>query len=361
MTENMGDMQNSPAHAKREPGDWTAGQKWYTVLLIVLPGMAIAAIAFTVIYGRVTAFARPYLPRMPWALVVSCEIAFVFLFNVGILLAWRKAPNPASRAVFMCVLMAGSVLIQVYAAHGNRADMLVYLVVLCAFFAVILTGKAAYNLLRGTKIRADRVGVGEWLAHPVHSFRLVRWMATWGEPSRKAAHDRYMRLLYAIAIAQADPAVGSMPLLWRHRLPVTLRYQFSTGLLPEGGKDWQQSIADHVRKQLRPPAGTPAETSSGHPAGPPAGSPAGYPSGQPSRTPRQRQPVSAVKRAQRLGRKAADADLLDAMREMAAEGREPTKTRVIDELPVGKDRADRLVAAYHREMPTPISAAKARA
>jgi hypothetical protein len=64
-----------------------------------------------------------------------------------------------------------------------------------------------------------------------------------------------------------------------------------------------------------------------------------------------------VRRVNRLGRKATDDDLLTAMREMAAEGRVPTKTRVKDELPVGDERAARLVVLYHQQQPVPISRA----
>jgi hypothetical protein len=252
----MDDMPtDTPAHARPATSDWTPGQKWYAAGLVAL-GLGISVIAFRVIYQTVTALATPYMRQWPWSAVVSCEIAFVFLFGLGILLAWRKVPSPVLRGLFMGLLIAGSVILNVWAARGNVPDMVIHLVVVCAFFAVLLTGKAAFTLLRGSKVRADRIGGAEWIAHPLHSLRLQRWMATWGEPSRAIAHARYMRLLYAIAVAQSD--VGRAPFRWRRKLPVTLRYQLSTGLLPDAGEDWQATLAAHVRGELHP--ATPAAT-----------------------------------------------------------------------------------------------------
>jgi len=123
----------------------------------------------------------------------------------------------------------------------------------------MLAGKSTVMSLRGGKVRADHIGAGEWVAHPVHSGRLWRWKQTWGEPSRDVAQARYMVLLYARAIAQSDARVGR-GFRWRHRLPVTLRYQLSTGLLPaaiSAGQDgWQEAAGAHVSAQLSllPPA-----------------------------------------------------------------------------------------------------------
>lgn len=229
----------------------TAGQRWFGAFLVIA-GLAITGIAFRVIFDTVTALASRYMTVWPWSVVVSCEIAFVFLFGLGILLAWRKAPSPAIRSIFMGLLIAGSVILNVWAARGSVPDMAAHLVVLCAFFACLLTGKAGFQMLRGSKIRADRIGLGEWISHPVHAARLQRWMLTWGEPSREVAHARYMRLLFAVAVAQSDQAVGNQR-AWQRSLPVALRYQIEMGQLPEfTGDDWQQRVAAHVRAQLHP-------------------------------------------------------------------------------------------------------------
>jgi len=64
----------------------------------------------------------------------------------------------------------------------------------------------------------------------------------------------------------------------------------------------------------------------------------------------QKPPVSAVKRVRKLGgRKATDEDMLDAMRELAEDGSPVTKTRVVRELPVGEQRAGRLMVRWNND------------
>jgi hypothetical protein len=99
-------------------------------------------------------------------------------------------------------------------------------------------------------------------------------MKAWGETSRLRAHTRYQRLLFALAVAQSDERVGRTPWLWRRRLPLTLRFQFSEGILPApvtAAEDWQQAISAHVTGQLELlpdlPAGTPPEQTADAPAG----------------------------------------------------------------------------------------------
>jgi hypothetical protein len=69
----------------------------------------------------------------------------------------------------------------------------------------------------------------------------------------------------------------------------------------------------------------------------------------PPESPPQKAAVSAVKRVTRLGRKATDEDLLEAMRELAADSTPVTKTRIVRELPVGEPRAERLMARWNDE------------
>jgi uncharacterized membrane protein YphA (DoxX/SURF4 family) len=221
----------------------------------VLACLGIAAIAFHGIYHTVTDLERPYIPDMPWTVVVSGEVTFGFLFVLGILLAWRRVPSPASRTLFMGLLVVGSVLLNVWASRGNIPAMAGHLVIVTGFFACAFVGKAAFTMLRGNKVRADRISGGQWFWHPLQSVRLHRWMATWGEPSYAAARERYLRLLFAIDIAQADPDVGRAPFRWRRNLPVMLRYQLATGELPElEPAGWQEAMAEHVREQLHPAA-----------------------------------------------------------------------------------------------------------
>jgi hypothetical protein len=233
-----------PASARDWPKSHTA-----LAALLVLLSLGITAPAFARIYRTVVDLLNPFMGWWSWTVPVCGEIAFAFLFLNGVLLQLRRAPGGGVRSGFMAPLVTGSVALQVYASRGSVPSVIGNVVVV-AFFGVMLSGKATIMSLRG-KIRSDSVTLSEWAAHPVTSFRLWRWMKAWGEPSRDKAQDRYMRLL-AIAIAQEDPHHGvGKGRGWRRRLPVTLRYELATGMVPDRpGDDWPDAIATHVRKQL---------------------------------------------------------------------------------------------------------------
>ncbi len=282
------------------PRPWAKGHKLLAAALGLL-GTGIAVPAFLVIYKTVTHLMRPYMGDWSWVVPVSGEIAFTFLFLNGVLLALRRAPAGGLRAVLMAAILAGSTFLVTWASRGSVPDAVGHIVVVDGFYGVMLAGKSTLMLLSGGKVRADRISGGEWVAHPWRSAALWRWMRSWDEPSRKSAHDRYMRLLYARAITQSDRRVGRVPFVWRWRLPTTLRYELATGLLPEtGGEgDWKAVLRDHVKTELdllperparadAPPVISPAPSPPALPAGttgiPPAGQTADSPaSRQPSR------------------------------------------------------------------------------
>ena len=233
--------------ASRRVSDWTRPQKWIAGGLAAL-GLGITAVAFIVLYQTVTDLLQPYMHGSAWTVPVCGEIAFAFLFGNGILLSARRAPGGALRGLLMGALMAGSVLLNVYAARHSVPSAVGHLVVVVAFFGVMLAGKATIMTLRGGKVRADRITGSAWIAHPVHSARLWRWMATWGEPSRDIANERYMRLLFAFTVAKADPRIGSAARVARATLPDILRYELATGRLPETGT--LEALAEHVTERL---------------------------------------------------------------------------------------------------------------
>ena len=270
-----------------EPKGWTIPQGLLAGVLVLL-GTAITAIAFLVMWQTVTDVVRQYMHSRAWTVPVAGEIAFLFFYLLGVLLAWRKAPPVAARSLLMAGLIAGSVQLNVYAARGVLVDAVAHLLVTWSFFGVLITGKAAITALRGGKVRADRIGVAEWLTHPARSAALAWWMQAWGEPSRQVALDRYMRLLFTIAVAQSDSRVGRTPVLWRHKLPRRFRFQLSAGLLPDsvltGEGDWQEAVTEHVRGELKlldkaPAQGTPEVTSEVTSGGTTEGTAEGSPQG----------------------------------------------------------------------------------
>ena len=270
----------------------------------------------------------------------------------GVVLAARKvAGGEFLRGSVMAVLVAGSVVLNVWAARGVVPDVVGHLEVVGSFFGVALIGKSTIMALGGGKLRADRITAGEWIAHPVHSARLWRWMMTWGEPSRKAAHERYMLLLLAITVAQDTAGqdgkrIGSRPFCWRRKLPTLLRYQLATGSLPAPPPygDPQESISGHVasqlahldarRSQVTPQGGTQvSEQVTSQAVSQVAGQGEGKPQGQGE------------------ARSRTDAELKPEIRRSARSFRKSNPgndrgviTHVAGDLGIGRDRARRLLA-----------------
>ena len=342
---------------ERPPGErdhWTFGSGALAFLLTIL-GIGITVPAFLQLYRTITGLLDPYMANA-WIVPVCGEIAFAFLFLNGVLLQLRKAPGGGVRTPLMFLLVGSSVLLQVYASGGHRASVVGHLVVVVAFFGVMSVGKATIMSLRGGKIRADAITLGEWVAHPVHSFRLWRWMKAWGEPSRDRAQDRYMRLLLAISVAQEDPYIGS-GWGWRRKLPVTLRYELATGHLPaQSGDDWPEAIASHVRKQLPSvralvsatvPAPVPAAVESPAPAA--VATPAETPS-KPVSQRKPRRPSANEIRAMRNG-----ADLVPYIEAHLGLDPIPPQGKIEDYFHVGRQKAREAVEAIRAEQARPTA------
>jgi hypothetical protein len=258
-------MTNMPDHA--QPKGWTAGQVLLAVVLILL-GIGITFPAFAVIYLTVTHLVSPWFHAWSWTVPASGEIAFVGIWGTGVLLAWRGESGGALRPVFLTVFIAGSVYLNVYAAHGAGPDAVGHILVVAAFFGYLLVGKSAIMRLRAAKGRPDRLTAIEWALHPYRSAVLRSRMALWGETSRKRALPKLSALLYATALAQADPRIGRVPFAWRSHLPVTLRYQLSAGEFPAPVADairysnpWHEAVAAWVKAELKLLDTAPAEGS----------------------------------------------------------------------------------------------------
>ena len=268
-------MTDMPEHARPEqPKSWTVGQGFLAAGLTGL-GLAITFPAFAVLFFTVTHLVNPWFHAWSWTVPASGEIAFMFMWGNGVLLAWRGESGGVLRAVLIAVFIGGSLYLQVYAAHGNPADAASHILIVIAFFGCMLVGKQTIMRLRSAKGRPDRLTTAEWILHPYRSAVLRSWMALWGEPSKKKAQARLAPIRYAVALAQADPRVGRVPFLWRRRLPVTLRYQLSAGEFPASvtaaityGTAWHEAVATWVDTELRLlDKASPGGTAQGSPEG----------------------------------------------------------------------------------------------
>jgi hypothetical protein len=262
-------MSGMPDHARTEPAKgWTVGQGFLAAGLILL-GAGITFPAFAVLFFTVTHLVNPWFHAWSWTVPASGEIAFTFMWGNGVLLAWRGQPGGLLRAVLVAVFIAGSIYLQIDAAHGDATSAAGHILVVVAFFGCMVVGKQTIMRLRAAKGRPDRITPAEWILHPCRSAVLRSRMALWGEPSRDKAQARLAPLRYAIALAQADTRIGRVPFLWRQHLPVTLRYQLSAGEFPapvtnaiKFGNAWTEAVAAWVSAEMKlldkAPRSTPA-------------------------------------------------------------------------------------------------------
>jgi Protein of unknown function (DUF2637) len=318
----------------------------------------VALIGFSVSFQTISDLARAHgLPGYP--------VLYPVLIDVGILamiVESRKAIEARRSDLAPRILAWALIGLTLYVnAHGAAPhDWLgrALHVVAPALWAALLELTRWRRIARKrAEEKRDRIPLARWLLAPWRTAWLFRRMILWGECSYARAVTRQAVVLYATAVAQADRRVGRAPLLWRRRLPVTLRWQLAEGKPPRevedalaarGAETWQEPAARWVagalrmlpRSVIQAPAGvTPEVPASDPPEAPPEGAPAT----------RQRSPEAAVKRARRLGRKATDSDLLEAIAAMAADGIVVTRYRVVKDLPVGEVRADRLIAQWEAE------------
>jgi hypothetical protein len=250
MTAKMPDMAHAIPREERD-SDWNWKQRVFAGWQLLLY-LSITAVTFYVIYKTVTHLLRPYLHSLDWTPVAAGEIFFVGLYGNGVLLAWKNKAGGWHRALMMAGIIAGSVILNIYGALAAVPDLVAHLMIVGAFFGLMLDGKSVIRRLRGGKGRPDRIGGGQWLTHPLRSAALAWWMQAWGETSREAAGKRYRALLYARTIAKADDRIGRVPVLWRWHLPETLRYEFSLGDLPVKADEygWKETLRAHITEQL---------------------------------------------------------------------------------------------------------------
>lgn len=323
---------------------------WNALLIALITAAVILSPAFFIVMFRtVTALVRPSFGIWAWTVPVATEGSFLILYGLDILLEWARKPKGWLRWT-PYPFAAASLALNVWAYLGSPPGMIGHAVITVAFFIPVIAAESA-----------------------------VRDLAVSGEE---------LALRAAVADARqyaADLCRDRRGRMWRWRVPVLLRTQVLTGRLPDEvtqaitallaedrTSGWQAAVrgwvlgADGLALSVQADVSSrrvteditgelPAVSPAPLPAPPAGAAPSPVPAPRPGRV-----PVPAVRRAQRLGRKATDDDIMDAMREMAAEGREPTRTRVVKELPVGHERAGVLIARWKAEQPVPIGRAAAR-
>lgn len=338
----MSDMPE-PRHAA--DSRLTAGQ-WALSAAAAVLMLGLAALAFRGMFSSVRAEMVPFFGSLAWIVPIGVDLGIVILILTGILLEWLAMPMPALRLV-AAFFMGCTMWLNAVAARGEPAGIIGHLALPVLFIACVEAVRHAVRRRSGLAAGTIREGVpaARWFLAPVPTFLLWRRMVLWQETSYARALEREQLRRKTIARLRAGYGTD-----WRSKADRSVVWQLSAGIDVEGA-------AVTTGKAL------PATSWAPVPAAVPVAAPEASPEPRestPRKVPAKTVTAPAVKRANKLGRKATDDDLLEAMREMASEGRTPSKTRVKDELPVGDERAARLMAEYQREMPVPISRAAAR-
>lgn len=335
---------------------------------VVTAGMAMGFLSsFTTLYGAASAHGWVFPALLPLG-VDSGILAYVVLDHLAVTLGERSRwLHAVAWALAAFTVWANAA---VSPADGN-----VWRVIHAAMPALWVLGVEALRftwraLRRDPAARPDRVPAGRWLAAPWPTLLLWRrkhllGIASW--PLMLVTEDARLHCADVVTAARVRRPDLPVPLTVRRamrsgRFPADVADAIKRSLGYGGATVWEPALETWLASRLGLPE-TIAEVLSNDrrevaPVTPPAvvaeappeaiAAPLPEPAGA---TPR-RPSLSAVKRAQRAGRRATDDLLLEAIRELAESGAAMTRYRVAKELPVGEPKADRLLAMWHAERPS---------
>ena len=266
--------------------------------------LAVALIGFSVSFQTIARLAtQHHLPGYPVLYPVLIDVGILAMVTESRRAVAAKRSDLAPR-LLAWALIALTLYVNV---HGSPAhDWLgrSLHVVAPALWAALLELSRWRELARARAAKGDPIPLARWVLAPRRTASMKRRMVLWAETSYSRAVSRQAVILYATAVAQADKRVGRTPLLWRRRLPVTLRWQLAEGKPPEdveraiavsyGVETWQEPVAEWVASALRMlPASVTATPS---PAHAPQAAPGQAPEGTPATAPESGQDARQGKR-----------------------------------------------------------------
>ena len=348
-------MTDMSKHAKLTKGQRRA---LAVAVTLVAAGMAIGFLSsFTTLYAAAQAHAWRFPALLPLA-VDSGILAYVLLDHLAVSLGAR------SRWLHLAAWALAAFTVWANAAVSDGG---VWRVIHAAMPALWVLGVEAlrfmWRKLHADGSQPDRIPAGRWVAAPWPTLLLWRRMRLLGVtawPLMSAMEDARLHLRdLTEAIGEKYPG-RPVPAAVRRviasgRFPGEVSQRIRDGLDYGGAATWEPSLETWLSDRLRLPAGISEAISAEAPAPVPAPTQeAAQDAPQPPvqsaprkapAAPSQKAPVSAVQRARRKGgRKATDDEIRDAIRELAADGPGLKKYRVMKELPVGDERAERLLA-----------------
>ncbi|MEU8347838.1 DUF2637 domain-containing protein [Spirillospora sp. NPDC048832] len=193
--------------------------KWVTAGVAPL----IAALAVLGGLGSFTTLrqmAEPHFGNLAWIVPVGMDVGILILLAWDLLMEYLDLPWPVLRWVAW-VYIAGTVLVNVSAAHGSLAGSVMNAAMPVLFITAV---EGVRHLIRRwvgltSTSRIERIPTTRWLLAPISSLLLWRRMILWHITEYRQGLDLEHRHLLAVSQLQQDYGRWS----WRWRSPLADR------------------------------------------------------------------------------------------------------------------------------------------
>ncbi|GAA4298439.1 DUF2637 domain-containing protein [Actinomadura luteofluorescens] len=209
------DPRNDIVRAHPEPGvvRWAAaGVAPLIAALAILGGLG----SFTTIRQM----AEPHFKGLAWIVPVGMDVGILILLAWDLLMEYLDLPWPVLRLVAW-LYIAGTVLVNVSAAHGEFAGSLMYAAMPVLFITVI---EGVRHLIRrwvglASARRVERVPMARWVLAPASSLLLWRRMVLWHITEYQQGLELERQHLEAVSRLQQEYGRWS----WRWQAPLAER------------------------------------------------------------------------------------------------------------------------------------------
>lgn len=195
------------------------------VIKWVAAGVAPLIVALAVLGGigsftTIRQMAEPHFGGLAWIVPVGMDVGILILLAWDLLMEYLDLPWPVLRWVAW-LYIAGTVLVNVSAAHGSLAGSVMTAAMPVLFITVV---EGVRHLIRRwvglTSLnRVERIPATRWLLAPVSSLLLWRRMVLWHITEYRQGLDLEHRHLLAVSELQQDYGRWS----WRWRAPLADR------------------------------------------------------------------------------------------------------------------------------------------
>lgn len=208
----------APGDADR-PTPQPAAVKWVTTAVAPLIA-ALAVLGGLGSFTTIRQMAEPHFGSLAWIVPVGMDVGILILLAWDLLMEYLDLPWPVLRWVAW-VYIAGTVLVNVSAAHGSLAGTVMHAAMPVLFITAI---EGVRHLIRRwvgltSASRIERIPTARWLLAPVSSLLLWRRMILWHITEYRQGLDLEHRHLLEVSQLQQDYGRWS----WRWRAPLADR------------------------------------------------------------------------------------------------------------------------------------------